>query len=425
WDPVENASFMPWLAGTALLHSVAVVEKRDALKTWTVLLAIVAFSLSLMGTFLVRSGVLTSVHAFATDPARGVFILGFLVVVVGGSLALFAVRAPNLKGGGVFAPVSREGFLVLNNLLLATAAGTVLLGTLYPLFLDALTGEKVSVGPPFFEGTFVPLMVPVVILMGVGPLLKWKRSDLAGAIMRLKAAVLAAATVAATVLYLTDGRAALAVLGMALGAWLFVASLTILAERAKLFEVTVAESLRRLRRIPPSAWGAVIAHMGVAVMVFGVTASETWQTEKLQVMRPGETVTVGGYQFTFRGAEAVTGPNYTAQRGHFDVTRGSEPFVHLAPEQRRYPVPPMTTTEAAIYPMIRGDLYAVVGDEDGAGGWATRLYFKPLVSWIWGGALIMMAGGLLSLADRRHRVGAPTRSRPRGVKSPAAQGAQL
>lgn len=421
WDPVENASFMPWLAGTALLHSVIVVEKRDALKTWTVLLAILTFSLSLLGTFLVRSGVLTSVHAFATDPARGVFILAFLVAVVGGSLALFAVRAPSLKGGGVFAPISREGFLVLNNLLLAAAVGTVFLGTLYPLFLDAIAGEKVSVGPPYFERTFVPLMVPLVLLMAVGPLLKWKRSDLAGIAGRLKAAALGAAMAVLAAVYWVDAYSALAFAGIALAGWLLVGAAAIVVERAKFRPGQVGQSFVRLARTPWATWGTTVAHLGMAIMILGVTASETWQVEKLLVMRPGESVQVGAYRFTFEGTVSENGANYASERGTFQVSRDGKPFVILEPEQRRYPVPPMTTTEAAIHPMISGDLYAVVGDPNGDGGWSTRIYFKPLVSWIWGGALIMMLGGMLSLIDRRHRVGAPARVRAR--KTRVAEGA--
>jgi len=367
----------------------------------------------------VRSGVLTSVHAFATDPARGVFILAFLVIVVGSSLVLFAARASSLKGWGYFAPISREGFLVLNNLFLAAAVGTVFLGTLYPLFLDALTGEKVSVGPPFFERTFVPIMVPLVVLMAVGPLLKWKRSDILGIAGRLKAGVLGAMLVVVVALTWADARSALALAGMALAGWLLIGCMAILAERAKFSSGQVGQSLIRLARTPTATWGNAIAHLGVAIFILGVTASETWQIEKLQIMRPGESVQVGDYRFTFEGSEPLAGPNYTAVRGTFQVHHKGAPFVRLSPEQRHYPVPPMTTTEAAIYPMISGDLYAVVGDPNGTGGWSTRIYYKPLVSWIWGGALVMMLGGLMSLMDRRHRVGAPARRRP--LKSPAAQ----
>ena len=409
WDPVENASFMPWLAGTALLHTAIVVEKRGALRSWTILLAILTFSLSLLGTFLVRSGVLTSVHAFATDPARGVFILGFLVLVVGGSLTLFAIRAPTLKGGGLFAPISREGALVLNNLLLTTACATVLLGTLYPLFLDALTGEKVSVGPPYFHATFVPLMVPVIAAAGFGPLMAWKRGDLAGALSRLRFALAFTFAVALATLVFAAKAPLLAVLGTALGTWLVTAALSELAERLKLFRASPGESWRRARHLPRAAYGMTIAHAGAGIVILGIIVSVTWETEHLQVVRVGDTVPIGGYDFTFRGVEDVKGPNYDAVRGIFDVSRAGDPVAVMTPESRVYNTSTMTTTEAAIRPTLTSDLYAVIGDPDGKGGWAARLYHKPLVHWIWLGAILMSIGGIVSLTDRRHRVGAPKR----------------
>ena len=411
WDPVENASFMPWLAATALLHSAIVVEKRDALKSWTILLAILAFSLSLLGTFLVRSGVLNSVHAFATDPTRGVFILGFLVVVIGGSLALYAFRAPALKPGGLFAPISREGGLILNNLLLSTACATVLIGTLYPLFLDAVTGQKVSVGPPFFNATFIPLMVPLIAALAIGPMLAWKRGDLAGALGRLKAAaVLTAIAVGVAWWLLADGPI-LALLGMALVVWLGVGSLVEFAGRLKLGRTSAADSWRRAVNLPRAAYGMTIAHLGVAAMVLGITVSEAWQTEVQQIVRPGDRVTVSDYEFTFEGAESLPGPNYMSLVATFTVTRDGEPVTVLQPETRSYPNPPMQTTEAAIRTTLGGDLYAVIGEPDGNGGYAARLYDKPLVGWIWIGSLMMMLGGFVSLTDRRHRVGAPARAR--------------
>ena len=412
WDPVENASFMPWLAGTALLHSAIVVEKRNALKRWTILLAIVTFSLSLLGTFLVRSGVLTSVHAFATDPARGAFILGFLVLVIGGSLTLYAVRAPRLEGGGLFAPISREGGLVLNNLFLTTACATVLLGTLYPLFLDAISGgeDKVSVGPPYFNATFMPLMLPLVAVMAAGPLLSWKRADLGGVLARLKVALAIAVVAALATWYWLDGGPVLAILGLGLAAWLFAGALTELGARLGIGRVGVGESLRRARKLPRSAYGMSVAHMGVALIIFGITGSTTWEVEKLQVMRPGESVEVAGYSVRFEGVRELQGPNYSAVRGAFAVSRDGEPVALLTPESRSYPNPPMQTTEAAIRPTAGGDLYAVVGDPDGTGGWATRLYHKPFIQWIWFGALIAMIGGLISLTDRRLRVGEPRRA---------------
>jgi len=411
WDPVENASFMPWLAGTALIHSAIVVEKRDALKSWTILLAILAFSLSLLGTFLVRSGVLTSVHAFATDPARGVFILGFLILVIGGSLTLYAIRAPMLKAGGLFAPISREGALVLNNLLLATATATVLLGTLYPLLLDALTGEKVTVGPPFFNSTFLPLMTPLVMAMVVGPLLAWKRGDLPGALGRLKF-VAALAAIVGLVVFWQAGGAVFPALGIALAIWLIVAAPAELVERAGLFRVPMATALRRLRGLPRATWGSAIAHLGVGLTVLGIVGSEAWTVEHQQVMRPGDVATVGPVKYRFDGVEEVVGPNYAARRGKFMVNdaQGNEIGL-MTPEARRFFAPPMETTEAAIRSSAAGDLYAVLGEADGRGGYLTRLYSKPLIIWIWAGALVMSLGGVLSLTDRRHRVGAPTKAR--------------
>ncbi len=409
WDPVENASFMPWLLGTALLHSAIVVEKRDALRTWTVLLAILTFSFSLLGTFIVRSGVLNSVHAFATDPARGVYILLFLVVAIGGSLSLYAWRAPTLKGGGLFAPISREGSLVLNNLLLVAATATVFIGTMYPLFLDAVTGEKVTVGPPFFNATFAPLMVPLLAVMAIGPMMPWKRADLAGTLGRLKAAAVVTAIVALVTLYLSGFDQIMAVLGMAIAAWLIMGALVDVGERIMLFRIRWADSLRRARHLPRSAWGAAIAHAGMGVAILGMTGSLSWETEQLQIMRPGERVDVAGYTFEFDGVEPVRGPNYDAVRGTFRVYRDGDLIDLMRPETRRFANPPMVTTEAAIRPHSFGDLYAVVGESNGDGGFATRLYHKPLINWLWIGSLMMALGGIVSLTDRRLRVGAPSR----------------
>ena len=410
WDPVENASFMPWLAGTALLHSSIVCEKREALKSWTVLLAIVAFSFSLLGTFLVRSGVLTSVHAFATDPARGVFILAFLVLVIGGSLALYAVRAPRLRAGGLFAPLSREGLLVLNNLLFATAAATVLLGTLYPLFVDALGAGKVSVGPPYFNAVFIPLMAPLIALAGLTPLMPWKRGDLAGVLGRLKAAVAAAGLAALAVLVLADRGGLLAALGIALAAWLAASVAVEWASRVRLLRAPLAESLGRARALPRAAYGMSLAHLGAAIMVAGITASSSWQVESFQVMRPGESVTVAGYDWRFHGVEALDGPNYSITRARLTVSRDGREVAEMLPEKRFYPVARMPTTEAAIHTTWLADLYAVIGDGDGEGGFSTRLYYNPLVPWIWLGAIVMALGGATSLTDRRHRVGVPRRA---------------
>ena len=411
WDPVENASFMPWLVGTALLHSAVVVEKRDTLKSWTIFLAILAFAMSLLGTFLVRSGVLTSVHAFATDPARGVFILFLLILVIGGALVLYAIRAPALRSGGLFAPVSREGALVLNNLLLATAAAVVLLGTLYPLLLDAIGGGKVSVGAPFFNATFVPLMAPVLVACAVGPMLGWKRGDLGAALARLRLAAAVALGVALIAWYVAEGNHVLAALGLAASAWLIAGSLVDIAGRCGLFRVRFAESLRRARHLPRGAWGTALAHAGLGIAVAGITASSTWQTEKIQLMRPGDTVDLAGHTVAFDGVSEVAGPNYRAVRGNFTLSRDGATIALLLPERRDYPAEGSQTTEAAIRTTWMADIYAVIGEPDGKGGWSTRFYHNPLVPWSWAGALAMALGGLGSLTDRRLRGGAPRRAR--------------
>jgi cytochrome c-type biogenesis protein CcmF len=409
WDPVENASFMPWLAATALLHSAIVSEKRDALKAWTVFLAIIAFALSMLGTFLVRSGVLTSVHAFASDPSRGVFILAFLVITVGAAFALYAWRGPSLIGQGRFDPISREGGLVINNFLLTVATASVLLGTLYPLFLDVLELGKVSVGAPYFNSVFIPLMIPAIILMGVAPLLQWKQSDGVKAVARLKVVFLIAVLVGFGFWLIFDRASALASFGMALAAWLALATLYEFASRVRLFEPGLAATWRRILRQPRASWGMTLAHGGLAIAIAGMTASSAWRSESIQVMRPGETVTVSGYEFTLKGAKTIQGPNYQAFTGAFHVKRAGGFQVDLFPEKRTYTVSGQSTTEAAIQPTFFGDLYAVIGDPDGEGGYITRLYFNPLVPWMWAGALIMMLGAGVSLTDRRYRIGAPSK----------------
>jgi len=414
WDPVENASFMPWLVGTALLHSAIVVEKRDALKRWTVLLAILTFALSLIGTFLVRSGVLTSVHAFAVDPARGLFILGLLAFMIGGSLALYAVRAPSLEPGGLFAPISREGALLMNNLLLSTAAATVFLGTLYPLFLDALGGGTVSVGPPYFNATFVPVMAALVAVMAIGPMLSWKRGDLLGALQRLKFAFAAGVIVALATWSLSRGGPVLAVPGLALAAWLIVGTLTDLAERVRLFNAPLAGKggglFERARRLPRSAWGMTVAHIGLGCSILGMIGS-LFSTEALQSVKPGETIALAGYTVRFDGVRQIQGPNYVADQGVFTVLRDGVELGRMTPSKRLYDAPQQATTETAIRTTGFADLYLALGDEDPQGGWGVRLYHNVMVPWIWGGAFVMMLGGLLSLSDRRFRIGAPARRR--------------
>jgi cytochrome c-type biogenesis protein CcmF len=418
---VENASFMPWLVGTALLHSAIVVEKRDALKSWTILLAIITFSLSLVGTFLVRSGVLTSVHAFAVDPARGTFILLLLLVAIGGSLTLYAVRAPALKGGGIFAPVSREGALVLNNLLLTTAAATVFLGTLYPLFLDAVGGPKLSVGYPFFDRTFVPLMVPALIAVSVGPLLAWKRGDLTGALQRLWLAFGAVIAVAAIGLYLTRGGPVLAVLGLALAAWVAVGALSEWAERVKLFRAPLFESWRRALSLPRAAHGMTLAHFGLAVTIAGIAAS-AFESERIEVLHKGDSLPISSYVLHLDDVAKADGPNFTADRATITVSRHGETVTVMHPEKRFFPVQQMPTSMTAIHTNMLADLYVALGDSDGKGGWTVRAYWKPLVPWIWLGAVIMALGGLVSLSDRRWRVGvAARRIRAATVSQPAAE----
>ena len=410
WDPVENVSFMPWLLGTALLHSAIVVEKRDALKTWTVLLAILTFSLSLIGTFIVRSGLLTSVHAFATDPERGVFILVLLCLTIGGSLMLFAIRAPALKGGGLFAPISRESGLVLNNLLLAVACATVFLGTMYPLFAEAF-GYKATVGAPYFNLTFVPIMTPLIAIMALGPMLSWKRADLAGVLGRMKAALAAAVAATLLALYLSGGPVGPA-LGMGLAAWLFIGALSEWAGRIKLLRVHPSESWRRALTLPRSAHGMTLAHAGMAVAIVGIVGSASWKVEEILIMRPGDSVAVAGYDYRLEGVNRVQGPNYVSDMAQITVTRDGRPVTVQRPERRLYTVQQMPTTEAAIHTTGLADLYTAIGDPDGRGGHTVRVFYEPLVPWIWAGSILMMLGGAVSLSDRRLRIGAPRRTCP-------------
>jgi cytochrome c-type biogenesis protein CcmF len=416
WDPVENASFMPWLVGTALIHSSIVVEKRDTLKSWTILLAIITFSLSLVGTFLVRSGVLTSVHAFATDPARGTFILLLLVAAIGGSLTLYAIRAPALKGGGLFAPISREGALVLNNVLLSCGCATVFLGTLYPLFLDAMNGPKLSVGFPFFNRTFAPMMVPMVIAVGVGPMLAWKRGDLLGALQRLWVAYIATTLVVLVAFYLTYGGPVLAVLGLGLSTWLFAAVATEFAERIRLFRAPLMDSLRRAIHLPRSAYGMTFAHFGLAVSVAGFAAS-AYAREAIEILKPGGHIAIAGYELTLEHVDRVPGPNFMADDASIRVTQDGKFVAMMHPQRRFFPLQRQTTGETAIRTNLLADLYVALGDSDTAGDWTVRVYWKPLVPWIWIGAIIMAFGGVVSLSDRRWRVGAAARAARRQARA--------
>jgi len=399
WDPVENASFMPWIAGTALIHSLAVSEKRGAFKAWTVLLAIAAFSLSLLGTFLVRSGVLSSVHAFATDPKRGLFILAFLAIVVGGSLALYGLRAGKVGLGGRFEGVSRESFLLVNNVLLVVATGSVMLGTLYPLALDALGLGKISVGPPYFEAVFVPLMAPVVLLMGVGPLARWKSASLAELGAQLRWAAVASA-LAAALLPLAAGRFSLGVaFGLFLAAWVFSSSTVLLLDRTR-------GGWAALRHAGGGFWGMLVAHLGVGVFIVGVTMVRGYEVERDVKMNVGDQVEVAGMRFVFRSIGEHRGPNYMAARAVIEVQReGRAPLV-LHPEKRVYKVQRMPMTEAAIDTGLTRDLYVALGDMQGPETWTLRVQVKPFVDWIWGGAFLMALGGAIAIADRRYRAAA-------------------
>ncbi len=423
WDPVENASLMPWLAGTALLHSAIVMEKRDGLKIWTLLLAILAFSLSLLGTFLVRSGVLTSVHAFATDPARGVFILGILVIFVGGSLTLFAARAPTLSKGGLFAPISREGALVFNNLFLTAATAAVFIGTLYPLLLEATTGGKISVGAPFFEMTFGPLVLPLLLAMPLGPFLAWKRGDLLAVAQRL-AMVFALAIAAMLVTWwLTRGGPVLAPIGIGLAVWLMLGALAEIAFRIKLFSDPKV-ALRRAVGLPRSSWGTMLGHFGVGVLLLGTVAEGAWKVEHVLMMEPGDHIRVERFDLTFEKAVPAQGPNWDEVIARFRVDDGSGAApVIMEPSKRTYRTRSMPTTETAIATYgLFSQLYLAIGETQGDGV-AMRIYWKPLVLLIWIGCLIMSIGGVVSLTDRRLRVGAPTphRASVAGAMTAAAE----
>jgi cytochrome c-type biogenesis protein CcmF len=423
WDPVENASFMPWLAGTALLHSALVMEKRDALKIWTVLLAILTFSLSLLGTFLVRSGVLTSVHAFASDPTRGVFILCILLIFIGGALSLFAFRAPRLTAGGLFAPISREGALVLNNLILTVACGTVLTGTLYPLALETLTDDKISVGPPFFNLTFGLLMVPLLVAVPFGPLLSWKRGDLLGVLQRLYTAAGLAFAAAVVWFYMQHGGPVMAILGLAAGLFLIFGSLTDLWFRSGIGKVAGDVAWRRLAGLPRSAFGTAFAHAGLGVTVLGIVFVSTFQTENITELKPGGTADLGGYTLRFDGMKPGIGPNFTEDRGHFTVSRGGVAVAEVTSAKRIFTARKSATTEAGILTFGLSQLYVSLGDAGNDGSTVVRIWWKPYIVCIWGGAILMALGGLISLSDRRLRVGAPSR-RAKAARSVAMEPAE-
>jgi len=428
WDPVENASFMPWLVGTALIHSLIVTERRGGFRAWTMLLAIAAFSLSLLGTFLVRSGVLTSVHAFASDPTRGIFILAFLVVVVGGSLILFALRGPGIAGNQTpvtFAPSSREGYLLANNLLMVTAAGSVLLGTLYPLVLDTLGLGKISVGPPYFEAVFFPLMAPAAFLMGIGPISRWRESPLPQLAARLKWAF-GIAVAAALLITLTSGRSGAQTsvlgglgfaIGIFLGLWLIAASGVAVYERAG--QVKAASWPARLRSMPGGFWGMILAHAGVGVFCIGVACVKALEIEVDAALGANQSVEVGGYTLTLRDIRDLTGPNYRGVQGIVEVSRDGKPLLELNPEKRFYPTTQSVMTEAAIDAGLTRDLYVALGEQLPDGRWTLKTWVKPFIDWIWGGCFMMALGGFIAISDRRYRVARRTAPDDRKVTASA------
>jgi cytochrome c-type biogenesis protein CcmF len=423
WDPVENASFMPWLVTAALLHSAIVTEKRGALAGWTVFLALAAFTFSMLGAFLVRSGVLTSVHAFAVDPRRGVLLLIILGAMAGAGFGLFAWRAPALSSGGVFAPISRESTLVLNNILLAAATATVLLGTLYPLIRQALTGEAISVGPPYFNLTFVPLMTALLILLPAGPLLAWKRGDATGVVQRLWVAALIAVGVGLAAYALVSPRKALGAAGVALSAWLIAGAVAELLERTRAFRAPAGESLRRLVRLPRGAWGMTLAHLGLGVFVLGACVETGWRQEAAETLPLGGSLDVGGYHLVLEDVGVVEGKNYDAERGLVRVTRAGQPICDAQPERRVFEVDGQTTSEVALCYRGLTHLYIVLGERRSAAGqpvWLVRAYWNPLATLLFLGPVIMALGGLVSLSDRRLRLGVAARRRERPVQEQTA-----
>jgi cytochrome c-type biogenesis protein CcmF len=409
WDPVENASFMPWLIAAALLHSAIVVEKREALKAWTILLAILAFGFSLIGTFIVRSGVLTSVHAFANDPERGVYILGILAFFTGGALLLYALRAPAMQAQGVFGVVSRESALVANNLLLTVSCFVVFVGTIWPLVAEMLFDRKLSVGPPFFNAAFTPFVIAIAVILPLGSLLQWKRGRLS-VLRKLAPVGMLALALAGLFWAVGTDRSLAGPLGVALGVWLVVASVVDLLSRTG--RGPWRERLGRTTRLPRADWGKMLAHGGLGITIFGIAGLVAWEQERIAVMNVGETLEVGRYEVVLEDVRREQGPNYVATVADMHVYEGGRDIGIMQPEKRVYPVAQMPTTEAGIDNGFFRDVYTVIGDPQTGGGWAVRIYIKPFANWIWGGAIIMALGGLVSLTDRRYRVGAAARRRP-------------
>ena len=419
WDPVENASLMPWLSGTALLHSALVMEKRNALKVWTILLSILTFSLSLLGTFLVRSGVITSVHAFATDPTRGVFILLILCLFIGGSLSLFAGRATSLKQGGLFAPISREGALVLNNLLLTVACAVVLFGTLYPLAMEMLADFKMSVGAPFYNLTFAPLFVLLLLAVPFGPMLAWKRGDLLGVTQRLLAAGVTGLVAVAIVWGWARGGSALAPLAIGLGVFVIAGAVTDIVERTGLVRLPFATVLHRARGLPRSAWGTAFAHAGLGVALIGIVCETTWNSEHIATMKQNDVAEIAGFDVKLDGLLQRQGPNFREMIAQFNVSRDGETLSVMTPSKRSFTTRGSSTTEAALLTRGASQLYISLGDANAEGAIAVRIYYKPMVLMIWWGPVLMAFGGVLSLSDRRLRVGAPKPARAKQRLQPA------
>ena len=415
WDPVENASFMPWLFACALLHSAIVVEKRDTLKSWTILLAILAFSFSLIGTFIVRSGVITSVHAFANDPTRGTFILGILILFIGGSLTLYAIRAERMRSGAVFQLVSRETGLVINNLLLAVAALVVFIGTMWPLGAELVTGRKMSVGVHYFNTSFTPFMIALAMLLPIGAALPWKRARLQRTMRPLWGVMALSVALGALVWSLQTGGRIMAPIGAVLAAWVVLGTLTELAVRARISDGEPADFIRRLSNLPRADWGKAVAHTGLGLLIFAAAAITAWEVEDIRVVNPGESFTLGRYELTLKEVSEGRGPNYFYERAVIGLAQDGRVLGDLIPEKRVYPIAQMPTTEAGIDRGFFRDVYVVIGDRQPEGGWAVRTFIKPYANWLWGSIIIMALGGVLSLTDRRYRLGAPGRRRAQAV----------
>ena len=411
WDPVENASFMPWLAGTALLHSALVMERRQALVNWTILLGIITFTLSLIGTFLVRSGIITSVHSFATDPERGVFVLGLIAIATGGALALYAWRAPTIRQSTPFTAVSRESSLVLNNVILISATATVMLGTFYPLLVEALTTDKISVGAPFYNLTFVPMMIPLMAVLVIGPMLKWKRDRAGEALGKLRNTAIITIVATLVILAATLGKHIFAALALGLALWVIIGSIAVLTYRIRLFSVSLARSWEMALSTPRSVYGLILGHAGLGLTAVGIIVMSAWQHEELRALPVGGQLNLGAYQVTLDSVTEPPGPNYQTERGIFTVTSGGDPVATLHSERRYYPVGQRQTTEAGIYSNGFTNVYLAIGERNSAGEWTVRAYYHPGAPWIWFGPMIMAFGGFVSLSDRRLRVGAPQRAK--------------